>query len=588
MTGKLGGEGSKEELDAYLRNIDASVVLRNQTRKGPQQPATKATRAQNNSSSSRNSLAGSTTTSSTESLKKAASPSLFGESLTGSDEEQTALVLSTSSDTSEDNRSAGGNTPVTPTNEASDAARSASTVEEDEDYDDDILNPFAVSYQAPVDKYSLESSLASLAQEPSSRGSSIPDLSTYDAEADSSQHLRDDVPDEPDSPVSLGEYECLDLDAIPKYDAFKPSMRSRLQRMRVAQTNASGELRTDKSPSSSVISSHSLSNSGFQQPVPSDAFAYPAAMYDSFHSSASTSPSKEASTSVNGSATVEFNAKRANRIMDMNYSYDFQREQDFNPFVSPPTVFRQDERRVCGVESISELDLSSTPRIEEELPQLPPCIEAESKNEGAKTTSMLFREEEPLRLDPYCEGDELRRSTALTEDYLPHLSEDRDSRRSTALIDDDLPHLSLSDDEESDNEGGRSTAVSAHEEPPHLGFYNGGEDDRMSATPVNKEPPYLDFYNDGENSRTVSTPAQEESPHLGFYNEEDDRTFPAPAREEPPHLDFYNEENDTSDFARVQIASPTRPSEQDETDALLAALAAASMEDYNLFALERR
>uniref|UniRef100_K3XAS4 Uncharacterized protein n=1 Tax=Globisporangium ultimum (strain ATCC 200006 / CBS 805.95 / DAOM BR144) TaxID=431595 RepID=K3XAS4_GLOUD len=584
MTGKLGGEGSKEELDAYLRNIDASVVLKNHTKKGPVKPATKATIAQS-STNTGNALAGSTSTLSTESLKKEASPSLFGESLTGSGD---ALVLSVSSDAGENNRSADGNTPVTPTNEASDPAGSASTVEEDEDYDDDILNPFAVSYQPPVDKYSLESSLASLAQEPSSQGSSIPDLAAYDAEADSSQHLRDDAPDGPDSPVSLGEYECLELDAIPKYDAFKPSIRSRLQRMRTAQASAAGELHVDKSPSSSVISSHSSSNSGLQQQVPRDAFVYPAAMHDSFHSSASTSPSKETSMSANGSAAGGFNAKRVNRIMDMNYSYDFQREQDFNPFVSPPAVFLQDERELGGIESISELDLSSTPGIEEELPQLPPCVEAKNENEESKTTITMVHEEESLHLDPYTEGDGLRRSTALTEDDLPHLSETSGPKRSTALTEDDLPHLSFSDDEENDNEGSRSTVVSVHEERPHLGFYNSEDNDKARVTPVSKEPPHQDFYDDGENRRTLSVPAQEEPPHLDFYNEGNDRTLSASVPEELPHLDFYNEESNTSDFARAHIASPTYPSEQDETDALLAALAAASMEDYNLFALERR
>lgn len=381
MTGKLGGEGSKDELDAYLRNIASSVVLKNQKKKvqvsSPSAPRTESKLQPViviKSNSCANSFIADNTSNSVESLKKDMRPSPVSI-------DDTRLTVPTTEDLETDDHILDG--PLTPltTSSTDDSDPNGA----DSDDDDNSLNPFARDYQPPVDKHSLASSLASLANEPSSRNSSIPDLATYDEDADTRyphghlDHLRSDRygdgedGDEPDSPVNLLEYECLDMDSIPKYDAFKPSIRSRVQRMNAVPTSAGGlGIHTMSGSNHSLASYHS----GVERaPVDNGGAGYPASMQSSFASSSGDDRFQFADNIVTTTATATSASKmakrRPKRIMDMNYSYDFQREQDYNPFISPPMTFLPVSTAALGdIETLGEIELSHTPKIEEEPPQV--------------------------------------------------------------------------------------------------------------------------------------------------------------------------------------------------------------------------
>lgn len=406
MTGKLGGEGSKDELDAYLRNIASSVVLKNQTKKTntkPSSPSASRTNPRTKtvvivSSNNANSSPNGSMSNSVESLKREMRlpPVSVDDTTTYGIHDPTTDAFET-----EDRILDGPLTPLTSSTDESDPTGADSGGNFDDDNDDDSLNPFARDYQPPVDKYSLESSLASLANDSSSRNSSIPDLATYDADADNArsshvhlERLRSDDSfagdgedgDEPDSPVNLCEYECLDMDSIPKYDAFKPSIRSRVQRMNAVHTSAASGtgMHTMSSSNHSFASYHSSMENG--------GGGYPASMQSSFASSTGddrfqftdSTVATLASAATTTSSSSKVAKRQPKRMMDMNYSYDFQREQDYNPFMSPPMTFRPDNTSAApgeGIEGFSGLDLSCSSKIDEEPLHLE-VLEAQQQSEG--------------------------------------------------------------------------------------------------------------------------------------------------------------------------------------------------------------
>lgn len=384
MTGKIGGEGSKDELDAYLRTIAASVVLKNQTKQVP-----KTSQTSSPASGSPSAVH----------AKSRRAPAASGNAPNGSSTERTETHSqesgSSSPASSVDQAStaseADSNTPLlTPlpiaveTSEVKSAALagaagSASDDSNGVDDDYDVFNPFAEDYQSPADKRSLESSLASLANE--STHSSIPDIATYDVNTDHTypRSLEDRYAEEADSPVDLHEYECLDMDSIPKYDAFKPSIRSRERRMNAAiQAITTSSLSVADARMSKSVDSITVARSAVEASGDGSGNGNATSMHSSF-------PSLRVSTN-DGDMDVQTQhflgdertrsvvppaKNRPHRIMDMNYSYDFQREQEYNPFVSPPPpafLQRQVDAGVSGgIESIRELDLGSTPQIREEI-----------------------------------------------------------------------------------------------------------------------------------------------------------------------------------------------------------------------------
>lgn len=303
MTGRLGAEGSTDELDAYLQTIAKSIVLKNEKSEAGAKPGTRAG-ASGKYSSHRN------------------SDERAGVVVKG-DQQQLNVVTTEHDDD--------GSVRDSPSNPASiDAANiddevpgvlnseELNEVEDDCYDDDDSLNPFAESYQPPSAKYSLESSLASLRSDPDN-GSLTQDVHAHPDEMC-------DV-DEPDSPVSLSGYECLEMDSIPKYLAFKPSALAKKQHAKNTAAAIEGRIASEElSPSK-----YSTTDVDNWSPTRSHRGDGPV----------SSSCSSLCSETATADPAEDGRRQRTKLVMDMNYSYDFQREVAWNPFVSSPATERQ-------------------------------------------------------------------------------------------------------------------------------------------------------------------------------------------------------------------------------------------------------
>uniref|UniRef100_M4BEW2 Uncharacterized protein n=1 Tax=Hyaloperonospora arabidopsidis (strain Emoy2) TaxID=559515 RepID=M4BEW2_HYAAE len=198
----------------------------------------------------------------------------------------------------------------------SDCTRHTSTLQ-GFDTDDDAKNPFAASFQRPFDPSSngtgsgdasVTSSMQSLLDATSVGTSAAPDYPLSDG----------DALEGPLSPVSMGEYECLELCAIPKYAAFKSSAQ-RAALHKYAPSNGSSATGMASDGTRSV---HSDLSTEYNELFPS--------------APGSTQAVSRSLSSLDTNADLR--KKRSEKvIMDMNYSYDFQCEVAHNPFLSPST-----------------------------------------------------------------------------------------------------------------------------------------------------------------------------------------------------------------------------------------------------------
>ncbi|EGZ16525.1 hypothetical protein PHYSODRAFT_543997, partial [Phytophthora sojae] len=197
VTGEIGAEGCSDELDAYLQILSATVTLKNAPANGKGVAGTTdgrppIVRAQ-----------------STTAAEFSTEMSALGTEITGAFSEMFG--------NKDFGRSASSGT-IGQTSNPQSAIRA--------DNDNDALNPFTASFRRPVDPYataassagaSVSSSVQSLPEAApggtASTGTVVPDYPLSDG----------DTPGGPLSPVSLGEYECLEMDSIPKYAAFKSS-----------------------------------------------------------------------------------------------------------------------------------------------------------------------------------------------------------------------------------------------------------------------------------------------------------------------------------------------------------------------------
>ncbi|TMW58473.1 hypothetical protein Poli38472_010032 [Pythium oligandrum] len=283
ITGHWGAADAKQELSAYVKTISESVVLRNLEEK----------RAHDVNKTTVPPV-------SVPEAPQRAQPVVVSGTTQAKDTQQVPsrdaeLVLSRSSS----DEHASSSLVEEPTATLSVSTTLSVQVEvptAQDDEDDDLLNPFAQAYQPPM---SVESSLASLRGE-SDNGSLYMSATDSLPRRPSSPlaSATEDV-EEPDSPVSLGEYECLEIDSIPQYVAFKPSTLSRKRRLKERQqvlspTNGSAGSSTRSSPRASPRSNKSA-----------------------------------VSAEKNG------NDRARQRLIDLTVSYDFQRELEYNPFASP-------------------------------------------------------------------------------------------------------------------------------------------------------------------------------------------------------------------------------------------------------------
>lgn len=330
ITGARGAQSTKDELHAYLQHIDATVVLQHGDRVATKTTPTVGIGAGSNPS------ADSSISMEDELVKVAAAdanhPLVAPTSAVG---DANKLMVPTAAPTptpAEDDaclyanplfpQSAPTSTNAEATNTAegttanTNAEGRRTTAEEE---DDDSLNPFARTYQPPV---SVESSLASL------RGDSENGNVYYNAvESQSAITLspgaeREDAKEEgsgedaPESPVSMGEYECLEIDSIPNYVAFRPSVLSKKRRLKADHGRFFPE-QPPVSPASSSDSNRSGKPLQPTPPLPKSPKASPLAR------------TRKGRRGVNGDDRV------GQKLMDLTYSYDFQRELTFNPFASP-------------------------------------------------------------------------------------------------------------------------------------------------------------------------------------------------------------------------------------------------------------
>ncbi|KAG1700704.1 hypothetical protein DVH05_011563 [Phytophthora capsici] len=270
VTGELGAEGCREELDAYLQILSATVTLKNAPTNGKVTTATGGrppiARAQ-----------------STTAAEFSSEMSALGTEITGAFSEMF------------------GNKDLGRSSSMGQTTRPQST-----GVDNDAMNPFTSSYRRPVDPYTT--GVSSAGASVSSSVQSLPDGAPGVPEYPLSDG---DTPEGPLSPVSMGEYECLEIDSIPKYAAFKSSAKlaSRRQYTPGSGNNSLAASVTSDGGRSAYSESSAESHELFPLPV-----------------------SKSLS-------SLETTKKKPpmQPIMDMNYSYDFQCEAAHNPFLSPNT-----------------------------------------------------------------------------------------------------------------------------------------------------------------------------------------------------------------------------------------------------------
>ncbi|CAH0486217.1 unnamed protein product [Peronospora farinosa] len=206
------------------------------------------------------------------------------------------------------------------------------------DTDDDAMNPFAVSYRHPVDPYVKVVSSAGASVTSSLQ--SLPDATLTGAGAASENPQKDeDFLDGPLNLVSMGEYECLEIDSIPKYAAFKSSAQLAARRQ-YASCSGNGSLATSLTSDGGRIG-HSELRAEYNEffPLPPS----------STHTNFNCLSSLDRHTVLKKKYPVE-------PIRDLNYSYDFQCEVAHNPFISSNTLgLNEDDVSVTSQQKLPSL-----------------------------------------------------------------------------------------------------------------------------------------------------------------------------------------------------------------------------------------
>ena len=313
VTGNVGADGCRDELVAYLQILAATVTLKN---------------------APMNRKVGGATTALNE------RPNAQSQSITAAEfsSEMSALGTEISGAFSE----MFGNNDW---NKSTSSGTIGQTSRPSFDTDDDAMNPFADSYRHPVDSYvkgvsGAGASVTSIVQ-------SRPDATLTNATSEYPVRDEDSL-EGPLNLVSMGEYECLEIDSIPKYAAFKSSAQLAARRQ-YAPGSGNGSLSTStKSDEGRNVYSESR------------------AEYNELFSL----PPLSAQT-VDRHAVLQKKFP-VEPIRDLNYSYDFQCEVAYNPFLSPNTP------------TINEGDVSVT--SQQKLPSSKRQQSTQSTDERSKIT----------------------------------------------------------------------------------------------------------------------------------------------------------------------------------------------------------
>ncbi|KAG3108912.1 hypothetical protein PI124_g11873 [Phytophthora idaei] len=329
VTGQVGAEGCREDLDAYLQILSATVTLKNAPVKG------KGTNTAVSDGWPPVARAQSTTA-----AEFSSEMSALGTEITGAFSEMFG------------NKEFGRSTSSGTIGQSSRAQTSVRA-----EADNDAMNPFTDSYRRPVDPYTT--AVSSAGASASSSVQSLPNGSSGGVGVVPEYPLSDgDTPEGPLSPVSMGEYECLEIDSIPKYAAFKTSAQLAARRQYTLSTGTNSLAASMTSDGGRSVYSESSAEYHELFPLPpSSALAVSKSL-----------SSLDATSSLKKKPSMK-------PIMDMTYSYDFQCEVAHNPFLSPNTpglmVSPPQVPTGADLQNLSSSEQQSTQSSNEHTPSSP-------------------------------------------------------------------------------------------------------------------------------------------------------------------------------------------------------------------------
>ncbi|TDH70386.1 hypothetical protein CCR75_006304 [Bremia lactucae] len=213
--------------------------------------------------------------------------------------------------------------------------------------DNDAMNPFADSYRPLADPFAANiithSRVQKLPDGIREISGAMPELPLLN------KHLSENI----GSPLDIGDYECLEMDSIPKYAAFRSTAQLAARR-EYAPCRRSNNLRADTANDEDQSTNNGLSKDRELFPL------------------AETVSRKQKSMDM---TTVAKSSIKP--MIDMNYSYDFECEVTNNPFISERTPTS------VGVLSLSTLDASEHLQSSYGYTKLP---SAPSEANGATST----------------------------------------------------------------------------------------------------------------------------------------------------------------------------------------------------------
>ncbi|KAI9913087.1 hypothetical protein PsorP6_006015 [Peronosclerospora sorghi] len=179
------------------------------------------------------------------------------------------------------------------------------------DSDDEAMNPFAASYLHPVGP--CNKSASSVGASVTRDVQSVPNGSSADANAIPQQSIPGgDSWKGTASSVSIEEYECLDMDSIPKYAAFKSSTQRAARRQLKSSPGYNSFATSTSYHAERGANSTSSTNCNELSPFPAPTVSRNVSSLDTSKKKPPVEP-----------------------MMDINYSYDLQCEVAHNPFLSP-------------------------------------------------------------------------------------------------------------------------------------------------------------------------------------------------------------------------------------------------------------
>ncbi|CAH0479809.1 unnamed protein product [Peronospora belbahrii] len=271
------------------------------------------------------------------------------------------------------------------------------------DTDNEAMNPFADSYRDSND--TCAKGVSSAGASVTSSAQSLSDTTLADMDAlPRYPHSDKDITEGPLSPVSMGEYECLEIDSIPKYAAFKSSAQLAARRQ-YAPGSENGSHAVSATYNGRQ-STNSASITEYNELFPSPPL------------SAQTVSSYLESPDTHASLKKTLYAKP---MLDINYLYDSHCEMAHNPFVLPNTSGS------CGYDS-SVISPTKSPSLRQQRAQpnngllnttraSSPLSTSACASSAALDRTQTFVPLSAALLDPFAAGTEVGVASSLPTPY---------------------------------------------------------------------------------------------------------------------------------------------------------------------------